>query len=73
MVPKSTLVDVVADEARASVSGYAFTRVASVIVGTESVRTAVVDSVAFVVIDAACTVTVITSFTTAAVSSVTGH
>ena len=73
VVSKSALVDVVADEACASVSGLTFTRVASVTVGADSVGTAVVDSVAFIVVDAAGTVIVITSLTAATISSVTGH
>ena len=73
MVSKSTLVDVVADETRTSVSGSAFTRVASVIVGAESVGTAVVNSVAFIVIDTAGTITAVARLAAAAVSSVTGH
>ena len=73
VVSKSTLVDVFADETRASVSGLTFTRVASVTVGADSVGTAVVDSVAFIVIDAAGTVTVVASLAAATISSVTGH
>ena len=73
MVSKSTLVNVVADETRASVSGLTFTRVASVTVDADSVGTAVVDSIAFIIIGAAGTITVVARLADTTISSVTGH